>query len=300
MADALNAAPMRIFVYILISCLVVPCAWGQCEHGTYKHDGLDCCKCGPGQDVKEHCTVSDTPGKCVHCGSGTYKSVPGQTPCKRCTSCTHPNANLEEDTPCTIIKDRKCRCKDGYYCPSTTAACTVCNPCTNCDDGVKVACTKHSDTVCSSKGDSSVGPNVGVAAAITVPIVVGFGIGIGIFILWRKRRGRSNQEGKPEEEPMNPIPDDVNLQKHVPELVKVIGWRDMHVIALSGGVQQNDIDNCQLDHRGDVNEQTMALLVTYIERQGRGSGKKLRDSLLKSGKKGKAQQVESILLQDSR
>lgn len=93
---------------------------------------------------------------------------------------------------------------------------------------------------------------------------------------------------------------DVNLQKHVPELVKVIGWKDMHVIALSGGVQQNDIDNCQLDHRNDVNEQTMALLVTYIERQGRGSGKKLRDSLLKNGKKSKAQQVESILLQDSR
>ncbi|XP_075894419.1 tumor necrosis factor receptor superfamily member 6 [Nelusetta ayraudi] len=296
MADGLNAASMRIFVYILISCLVVPCAWGLCEHGTYKHDGLDCCKCDAGQTVKEHCTVGNTYGKCVHCQSETYKSVPGPSPCQLCTSCTHINAHQEEDTPCTVIKDRTCRCKEGYYCLSTTRACTVCLPCTNCDDGVKVACTQHSDTVCSLKDGSSVGIIVGVVMSL---FVLTF-FGIGIFFGWRKCRGRSNQEGIPEEEPMNPIPDDIDLQRLVPDLVSVIGWKDMHVIALSSGVQQNDIDNCQLGFPSDVNEQTMALLHIFIERHGRESGKILRCILLKRGLRSKAQQVESILLQDGR
>lgn len=93
---------------------------------------------------------------------------------------------------------------------------------------------------------------------------------------------------------------DVDVQRHVPDLVTVIGWKDMYVIALSGGVQQNDIDNCQLNFPGDGHAQTIALLSAYIERHGRGSGKKLRDSLLERGKRSKAQQVERILLQEGR
>lgn len=93
---------------------------------------------------------------------------------------------------------------------------------------------------------------------------------------------------------------DIDLQRHMPDLVNVIGWKDMRMIALSGGIQKTEIDNCQLSHQTDVNEQTMALLDIYIERQGRGAGQKLRDSLLKRGKKNKAQEVEHILLQDGR
>lgn len=91
---------------------------------------------------------------------------------------------------------------------------------------------------------------------------------------------------------------DLDLQRHVPDLARVIGWKDMHMIALTGGVHKNDIENCQMDHTDDFDGRTVALLFTYIERQGRGSGKKLRDSLLIRGKKNKAQQVESILLEE--
>lgn len=84
----------------------------------------------------------------------------------------------------------------------------------------------------------------------------------------------------------------------MPALVKVIGWTDMHTIALRSGIQKTDIENCQLEHPSDFNEKTIALLNIWIEKQGMGAGNKLRQILFDMEKTRKAQQVERILLQD--
>lgn len=91
---------------------------------------------------------------------------------------------------------------------------------------------------------------------------------------------------------------DIDHQHHVPALAEVIGWKCMCTVARSGGVTKIAIDNCKESHKGDVNQQTIDLLDIYMEKHGRGWESKLRDGLLQHGNKRKAQQVESILLNE--
>uniref|UniRef100_A0A3Q0R2B9 Tumor necrosis factor receptor superfamily member 6 n=1 Tax=Amphilophus citrinellus TaxID=61819 RepID=A0A3Q0R2B9_AMPCI len=103
-----------------------------CADGSYELEGRTCCLCSAGQRVKEHCTPdSQNDGQCEHCENGTYNSVANfQETCQPCTSCSHPNAHLEEEEPCTIVRNTKCRCKKHHFCSSKE--CTICHPCKIC------------------------------------------------------------------------------------------------------------------------------------------------------------------------
>lgn len=92
---------------------------------------------------------------------------------------------------------------------------------------------------------------------------------------------------------------DIDPERHVPDLAKVIGWRDMRIVAMSSGISKIEIENCEQVHHVDLNERTIALLNIYVEKLGRGWGEKLRTSLLRQQKKNKAEQVERILLQEN-
>lgn len=87
----------------------------------------------------------------------------------------------------------------------------------------------------------------------------------------------------------------MDLQRHLPDIADVIGWKDMQEIAMRSSMPSATIDSFRLNHPGDSQEQTLQLLSSWAERQGREAGKKLIEILQNSGKKRKAEKVREIL-----
>ncbi|KAM4729220.1 tumor necrosis factor receptor superfamily member 6 isoform 2-T2 [Anableps anableps] len=156
----------------------------QCQDGTYEHEGRTCCRCAAGQQVKEHCTTVPNDGKCELCEKGTYNSEANSREfCDFCTSCDHENANLEEEEPCTPLKDTKCRCKKDHYCPGDGTACKICFACETCEaTGVKKPCSATNNTVCN---EESKGLGGGAVAAIVITVLAVVAVVNGI--VFRKR-----------------------------------------------------------------------------------------------------------------
>ncbi|XP_068577198.1 tumor necrosis factor receptor superfamily member 6-like isoform X2 [Cebidichthys violaceus] len=156
MDAASSKFPVWFIAFVLLS-LHVYVAEGRnesnpCVDGTYDHGGRRCCLCNAGQYLKEHCTTDLQYGKCENCAPKMYSSQPNDLDsCEPCTSCSQPNANLEEKEPCTSGSDAKCRCKKDHYCSSGTETCRICNPCRECPEGIKVACSASNNTVCNEK-----------------------------------------------------------------------------------------------------------------------------------------------------
>ncbi|XP_030603219.1 tumor necrosis factor receptor superfamily member 6-like [Archocentrus centrarchus] len=171
-----------------------------CADGSYELEGRTCCLCTAGQRVKEHCTPdSQNDGQCEHCENGTYNSVANfQETCQPCTSCSHPNANLEEEEPCTIVRNTKCRCKKHHFCSSKE--CTICQSCKICGfGGIKADCTATSDTVCNDAG----GAIAGIVVLVFI-LVIGAIVAAGYVVIRRKTRDRNRQKeqvGKDESGP---------------------------------------------------------------------------------------------------
>lgn len=93
---------------------------------------------------------------------------------------------------------------------------------------------------------------------------------------------------------------EIDLEPYFPDLVKVIGWKDMRDIALRSSILETCVESCQLNHPGDADEQTLELLRIWNEKQGRGAGNKLKQILQNIDKKLKAQKVTDILLRGAR
>lgn len=69
----------------------------------------------------------------------------------------------------------------------------------------------------------------------------------------------------------------------------------MQDVAMRSGIESATIDSFKLNHPGDSQEQTLQLLRTWVERQGREAGDNLIDILHKNGKRGKAEKVTDIV-----
>lgn len=79
------------------------------------------------------------------------------------------------------------------------------------------------------------------------------------------------------------------------DIAAAIGWKDMQEIAMRSGIQSTTIDSHKLDHPGDCQEQTLQLLRTWVESQGKKAPENLIQTLQKSGKKLQAEKVAKIL-----
>jgi len=91
----------------------------------------------------------------------------------------------------------------------------------------------------------------------------------------------------------------VDLEPHLPDIVDALGWPVMRDIAIRSGIANVFIENCQLSHPSNVQEQTMQLLREWMERQGKGASQKLIQMLDSSGKRAKAEKVVEILSRNS-
>uniref|UniRef100_A0A3P9PG30 TNFR-Cys domain-containing protein n=1 Tax=Poecilia reticulata TaxID=8081 RepID=A0A3P9PG30_POERE len=261
----------------------------ECQDGTYEHGGINCCKCAAGQRVGEHCTKTANDGKCVFCVSHfTYNSEPNsKDSCEICTSCSQENANLEEEESCTTIKDRKCRCKKGYYCPKADGTCKICNPCTRCDStGIKDACTATSDAVCNeetayneeSTGELLLNLFYNNTFKLLYKIYVD-------FICEQECCGRSHL-------PCLFIP--VDMESHIVEVAEIIGWKDMSQIALKCQMA-NAIENAKLSHHSDGEMWTQELLRKWVEAKGRPASVEMISTLRKMKKNNKADKIKDVL-----
>lgn len=294
-----NKLPVWFTTCAVLSA-VVSSALGQCSDGTYEHEGLDCCKCAAGQYLVSDCNTNLTRGQCDICKPGSYNSHPNaDASCEPCTSCSQSNDNLEVEEHCTPGRDTKCRCKKDHYCVSGAESCKLCQRCKECAHGVKVSCSGYNDTTCNDKSS-----NVGLIAGIIVAVFISVCGGIALFV-WQRKRCKS------QEKQLNPVEltnitssaeetqllQDMDLMPLLPAIAEVIGWQDLHNLALSSNIPPTIIDSCKLDCPGNSQDQTVKLLMAWTERQGMRAGTELIKSLQKSNKTRKAEQVKKILLE---
>ncbi|KAF7668377.1 hypothetical protein LDENG_00016890 [Lucifuga dentata] len=268
-----------------------------CQDGEYQHEGKTCCKCGAGLRLKKHCRLQKDDRECAYCQLGiTYSSHPNfQESCEPCTSCAHPNANLEVAEPCTIARDTVCQCKKDHFCSSGIEPCRLCQPCKECGaEGVKVACTDISDTIC----NTSLGVTLGAVFVVIVLLAV---IVIGLWYhFWRKRKRQptpsqliNGDTSKMEVEPLRaPI---VDLTSFLPDIAELLDWKDMRDIAIRSEIPSTTIKSCQQNNPQDTQEQTFQLLSRWVEKQGRTASTDLIEMLRRSGQKAKAERVMDLL-----
>lgn len=86
----------------------------------------------------------------------------------------------------------------------------------------------------------------------------------------------------------------MDLQPLLPDIAQEIGWKDMKEVAMRTGLS-NAIENVQQNHPGDAQEQTLQLLMTWVQKEGREASNKLIQVLRQSGKNLKADKVKKIL-----
>ncbi|KAM8827195.1 uncharacterized protein ACB058_020209 [Synchiropus picturatus] len=105
--------------------------------------------CAPGQHLVSHCTAN-APTRCAPCPKNHYTEINNYRPtCLYCNNyCT---ANMEVQEECSPVKNRVCRCTDGFYMMADFCIMhSKCRP----GHGVLKRGTPHSNTECEkcSKG----------------------------------------------------------------------------------------------------------------------------------------------------
>ncbi|KAM9783279.1 uncharacterized protein ACB057_015591 [Neosynchiropus ocellatus] len=116
---------------------------------TYNHrdrvtgEVLVCAMCPPGQHLVSHCTAT-TPTRCAPCQKNHFTEISNYRPeCLYCNNyCTR---NMEVQEECSPVKNRVCRCKDGFYMMMDFCLThSKCGP----GHGVLKRGTPHSNTEC--------------------------------------------------------------------------------------------------------------------------------------------------------
>ncbi|TDH01398.1 hypothetical protein EPR50_G00179450 [Perca flavescens] len=295
------------FITLVLLTLLVSAAsssgqnGSHCIDGTYDHEGRTCCLCGAGLHLVEHCTTDLQIGKCQTCPKLEYSSHPNyETSCEPCTSCSQPSANLEVDEPCTPARNTRCRCKENHYCSSDIKPCITCKPCKVCDEGIEVDCTPNSDTVCKEKiGDNKLWIILGIIVPmLVIGLVVGLAVGLACH--WKRRRDRERRHpveltdftAAKSQLLRAPV---VDLQPHLPDIAEVIGWNDMKVVAMYSSIQNPAIEECQMNHPGNIQEAKLELLKIWVEKNGREASRNIVQILQSKGKRDTAEKVMDIL-----
>lgn len=88
---------------------------------------------------------------------------------------------------------------------------------------------------------------------------------------------------------------EVDLDPQLPDIARIIGWKDMKDIAIASGITVETIESIQLNDPKDHMEQTAQLLRYFREMHSQEAGNKLIELLKKRRKNNKADRVRSLL-----
>ncbi|XP_034553927.1 tumor necrosis factor receptor superfamily member 6B-like [Notolabrus celidotus] len=142
----MHSISLLIIAVLLLLSSAVPCCSSD---PTYeRHDPVTgethlCAMCPPGEHMSAHCTAT-SPTECKPCRSNHYTELWNYLP--RCLYCnTYCMHNMEVEIECSVVSDRVCRCKKGYY--MTHDTCVRHSECAP-GYGVHTKGTSRKDTIC--------------------------------------------------------------------------------------------------------------------------------------------------------
>ncbi|XP_051578258.1 tumor necrosis factor receptor superfamily member 26 isoform X1 [Myxocyprinus asiaticus] len=268
-----------------------------CMNGEYQHEGKTCCRCPTGYRVLSDCTDKNIT-ECERCDSRSFMSHPNQDhTCQPCKIC-NPNANMEMKEKCSPYSDTVCGCQEDHYCDKGDL-CRSCYPCDTCEErgGVKTLCTPTKNTVCNDTQGSYITGKI--LAAILLLLFGLIAVCMVVFFLWKKNmfcfNGKQTIEKEDLEETLAYLKD-VDLNPYLSDIASVLGWKLMKNIAQHTGMTKVDIEEHELNHPGNVKEQTYDLLEAWSQRQGlKGAYPTLIKTLCDIKNKKTADQVQKII-----
>ncbi|XP_030057908.1 tumor necrosis factor receptor superfamily member 10B isoform X2 [Microcaecilia unicolor] len=300
----------------------------------YNERGKKCKNCPAGYYVKVDCEISETSGTCAPCTEGTdYTEYPSGLsfclPCRRC------KPDEEVVSRCTSTRNTVCRCQEGYYCPPEHP-CEVCLICTaRCPKGKHMVrpCNATADIQCDDRTENSSSLIVGVVVAV---VIVVFLIILIYIIFWKKaavpgRRHSGSEsllwlfQGCPniltricgsrrserddneqnrtletrERRPLLPETG-VDLRQSFSIFLNNVPFKQWKTFLRELRVSDNEISVAEQNYHGDVREQQIQLLNSWLDRTGsKASVNTLLDALCKIDLRGVAEKIEDELVQTS-
>lgn len=134
-------SPQLFFVVLVLvglsrGAVVETPSYEYLDPGTGKL--LTCARCPAGTHMAAHCTTT-RPTQCVPCQANHYTEFWNYL--HRCLYCNiFCGENQEVERECSAVKNRACRCKEGYYWDAEFCIeHSLCNP----GEGVKTNGTEH-------------------------------------------------------------------------------------------------------------------------------------------------------------
>lgn len=86
----------------------------------------------------------------------------------------------------------------------------------------------------------------------------------------------------------------MELRPLLPEIAKVLVWKDVQDIAIRFKMQDGVIDSCKRNNPQDSEEQKLELLMKWEEKQGKCASRDLIDFFRRTGERGKLEKISEI------
>uniref|UniRef100_A0A8C9FCH7 Tumor necrosis factor receptor superfamily member 6 n=1 Tax=Pavo cristatus TaxID=9049 RepID=A0A8C9FCH7_PAVCR len=219
--------------------------------------------------------------------------------CMRCRSCDI-ELGWEVVKNCTPTENAECSCAKNHFCNSSH--CDHCETCTVCENGlVEKECTSTSDTVCRMQEAGM--PAWGTAIIVIFVLVLAVASGL-IFYRKRKRKNFTTQNNKVVAvtgrdsscETLIPIPTDVDLSRHVPDIVREMTLDQVKTFVRYHQLSEPTIDEIILDNCNNTSEQKIKLFQKWYQRHGiKGAYETLINSLRDLKMRAVADKIEEKL-----
>uniref|UniRef100_V9L7C2 Tumor necrosis factor receptor superfamily member 14 n=1 Tax=Callorhinchus milii TaxID=7868 RepID=V9L7C2_CALMI len=131
MCAAMRMSGRAILVVFTVGMAAGPVS--GCKEGEYRHNGICCPRCPPGERVQDHCTA-EAGTTCLPCEEQTHQTeASGDEVCKPCSKCPAGYFELQK---CSRTQDTVCDCSEGFHCTNLTHSnCGECVPHRPCPPG---------------------------------------------------------------------------------------------------------------------------------------------------------------------
>ncbi|KAM9617913.1 tumor necrosis factor receptor superfamily member 6 isoform 2-T2 [Trichechus inunguis] len=263
-----------------------------CRKGLYlaspNHEQHLCCQpCPAGTRKTADCSVNEGNPNCTHCEEGQeYTETENYLDyCRRCRFCDEGHG-LEVEKHCTRTQNTKCRCKEDFFCSSSS--CDHCAPCITCEHGIIEKCTQTSNTKCKEKDSKS--NLLWLLCLLLLPVAA---IICGLWI-YRKHNRETTGYFKPTVSTFFYF-SDVDLSKYITYIAEQMTINQVKEFVRRNGINEAKVDEIKNNHPQDTAEQKVQLLRNWYQFHGK---KGAYDTLIKSVQKRIAENIQDMVQKD--